>query len=59
MPYMMERRIPLHDGILERTVDDIEEHRRIERDFWVRIANARRVRDGAQRRDGTTSRRAR
>ena len=55
----MERPIPLHDGILERTVDDIEEQRRIERDFWVRIATARRVRNGAHRRDGTRPLRAR
>jgi hypothetical protein len=53
-----ERRIPLHDGILERTVDEVEHARIAERDFWVRAAKhaaerEERVRNRAHKRDGT------
>lgn len=57
--FRAERRIPLHDGILERTLDEAEHERMMERDFWARIARARaaereeRVRNRAHRRDAT------
>lgn len=36
-----EHRIPLHDGILERTLEEVERERNAERDFWARIAAER------------------
>jgi predicted transcriptional regulator len=33
-----QRRIPLHDGILEQTMAEAERMRHMERDFWARIA---------------------
>ena len=41
-----ERRIPLHDGILERTLDEAEQERIAGHDFWARIAAARAVERG-------------
>jgi hypothetical protein len=52
-----ERHIPLHDGILERTLDEVEHERKAERNFWARIAaegaaeRDERLRNGPYRRE--------
>jgi hypothetical protein len=57
--FYAERRIPLHDGILEETLDEVDYERHMERDFWARVAGQRaaerdqRLRTRAHRREGT------
>jgi hypothetical protein len=36
-----QRRIPLHDGLLQRSLDEVNRDRRMEREFWARIAAER------------------
>jgi hypothetical protein len=36
-----QRRIALHDGLLERSLDQIDRDSRTEREFWARIAAER------------------
>jgi hypothetical protein len=60
-----EARTPLHDGILERTLDEAEHTRNAEHAFWARIAAERaarrheRSRTRPRRREGTIPNRQR
>jgi hypothetical protein len=49
-----QRRIPLHEDLLQRSLDEVDRDRRMEREFWARIAAERvarreRLRTGASR----------
>jgi hypothetical protein len=53
-----QRRIALHDGRLERSLDQIDRDSRIEREFWARIAAERVARRERLRTRASSSTRA-
>jgi hypothetical protein len=53
-----QRRIALHDGLLERSLDQIDRDSRIEREFWARIAAERVARRERLRTRASSSTRA-